>query len=171
MKPGSILLVGAALLVLAVAAFVARDATGGTDDPRPISCGRSSTADGRSPEPASRSSGRSHVFVIVLENREYPEVIGNPEARYINCLARRYTVATRYFAITHPSLPNYLAMIGGSTFAIGRNCTECSAAALLPRRAAWAICEETQPVRLFPGAGHEPGKLPQHGARGPAVGL
>jgi hypothetical protein len=72
-------------------------------------------------------AGKSRVFVVLLENREYGEVVGNPEAPFLNGLARRGTLATRYYAVAHPSLPNYLALLGGSTFGIYRNCTECSA--------------------------------------------
>ncbi len=36
-------------------------------------------------------------------------------------------VATHYYAISHPSLPNYLAIIGGSTFGIRSDCTSCRA--------------------------------------------
>jgi phosphatidylinositol-3-phosphatase len=78
--------------------------------------------------PAAATSPKpSHVVLIVLENREYGEAIGNPEAPYLNHLARRGALATNYFGITHPSLPNYLALLGGSTFGIAENCTECVA--------------------------------------------
>jgi phosphatidylinositol-3-phosphatase len=65
------------------------------------------------------------VAVLVLENRSYDEVIGNPEAPYLNGLARRYALATSYYAIGHPSLPNYIALIGGSTFEIRGDCNGC----------------------------------------------
>jgi phosphatidylinositol-3-phosphatase len=67
----------------------------------------------------------SRVAVLVLENRSYDEVIGNAEAPYLNALARRYALATNYYAIGHPSLPNYIALIGGSTFEIHRDCNGC----------------------------------------------
>ncbi len=73
----------------------------------------------------SRSAAQSHVFLIVLENREAEEVIGNPQAPYLNRLAHRGVLATRYHGITHPSLPNYLALLGGSTFGIAENCLDC----------------------------------------------
>jgi acid phosphatase len=67
----------------------------------------------------------SHIFEIVLENKEYSSIIGNPSAPYLNSLAQQYGLATNYYAIAHPSLPNYIALIGGSTFGIKSNCTTC----------------------------------------------
>jgi acid phosphatase len=67
----------------------------------------------------------SHVFVIVMENREYGTIIGNPAAPYTNSLARSYALATNYFAVSHPSLPNYLALAAGDTFGITSDCTAC----------------------------------------------
>ena len=46
----------------------------------------------------------------------------------MNRLANRYVLATRFFAVSHPSLPNYLALIGGSTFGISSDCTTCGVA-------------------------------------------
>jgi hypothetical protein len=57
-----------------------------------------------------------HLWLFVFENHSYDSIIGNPAAPYLNSLAARHGIATQMFAITHPSLPNYLAMIGGSTF-------------------------------------------------------
>jgi len=67
----------------------------------------------------------SHVFVIVMENHEYGSVIGSPAAPYINRLAASYGLATNYYAASHPSLPNYLALTAGGTFGIASDCTTC----------------------------------------------
>ena len=76
--------------------------------------------------PASPPFARpSRIAVLVLENRSYDEVVGNPAAPYLNGLARRYALATSYYAIGHPSLPNYIALLGGSTFEIRRDCNGC----------------------------------------------
>src|SRR5512141_2186044 len=66
-----------------------------------------------------------HIFVIVLENHSYSEIIGNSAAPYLNSLANQYGLATQYHAIGHPSLPNYLALSGGSTFRITTDCNTC----------------------------------------------
>jgi phosphatidylinositol-3-phosphatase len=65
------------------------------------------------------------VAVLVLENRSYEQVIGNPSAPFINRLARRYALATNYFAVGHRSLPNYIALTGGDLNGINDNCTSC----------------------------------------------
>jgi hypothetical protein len=80
-----------------------------------------------SPPSALATAPRSHVFLIVLENHEYGEVAGNPDAPYLNRLAEHGALATSYYAIAHPSLPNYLALLGGSTFGIGEDCSGCEA--------------------------------------------
>jgi hypothetical protein len=67
----------------------------------------------------------SHIFTIVMENEESSSVVGNPAAPYINGLANRYGLATNYYAVSHPSLPNYLALTAGSTFGISSDCTTC----------------------------------------------
>jgi hypothetical protein len=67
----------------------------------------------------------SHIFTIVLENKEYTTIIGKSYAPYLNSLVSSYGVATQYYAIGHPSLPNYMALTGGSTFAITSDCTTC----------------------------------------------
>jgi phosphatidylinositol-3-phosphatase len=53
--------------------------------------------------------------VIVMENRSYDSVIGFP---YIHSVSSTSTVLTDYHASGHPSLPNYLALTSGSTWAI-----------------------------------------------------
>ena len=63
-----------------------------------------------------------------MENKEAGEVLGSRSAPYLNGLARRYATATAFYGIRHPSLPNYLALTGGSTFGIKSDCTSCHAA-------------------------------------------
>ena len=61
-----------------------------------------------------------------------------PSTPVINALARHGARAHRMYAITHPSLPNYLALTGGSTFGIDSDCTVCSVGATEHRRSARA---------------------------------
>ena len=67
----------------------------------------------------------SHIFVIIMENREFGEVVNPSQAPFITKLARDYAVANPYYAVTHPSLPNYIALTGGDTFGITDDCTDC----------------------------------------------
>ncbi len=69
-------------------------------------CGHSMAADYR------------HVLWIWMENESYGAVIGAPDAPYQTALATECGLAANYSAISHPSLPNYLAATGGSTFGI-----------------------------------------------------
>jgi hypothetical protein len=64
-----------------------------------------------------------HIFYIMMENHGYAEIIGNDaDAPFINSLARQHNVATRYYGVTHPSLPNYLAAISGDYQGIFDDC-------------------------------------------------
>ena len=60
-----------------------------------------------------------------MENEESTGIMGNNAAAYINALATGHGLATQYFAVSHPSLPNYLALTAGSTFGIASDCTGC----------------------------------------------
>jgi phosphatidylinositol-3-phosphatase len=56
-----------------------------------------------------------HVVWIFLENTDYRNVIGNPQAPYVNKLASHCRLATNYHGLTHPSLPNYIGATSGHT--------------------------------------------------------
>ena len=59
-----------------------------------------------------------HVFVIMMENTGYNALIGNPNAPWINEAAGKYGLATKYFGVSHPSQPNYIAATSGSTHGV-----------------------------------------------------
>jgi hypothetical protein len=66
----------------------------------------------------STSATINHVIIIVLENTPYSKVYGSSNAPYMTSIADKYSLLTNYYAIAHPSLPNYITMIAGSTFGI-----------------------------------------------------
>ena len=66
-----------------------------------------------------------HIAIIMFENKEFGSVVGNSLMPTFNGLAREYTLLTQYYAIQHPSLPNYIALMGGDTFGIDQNCNDC----------------------------------------------
>lgn len=80
----------------------------------------SAAVDAAAPVPAFK-----HMFVIVLENRSYDQVISSHSGRYLSTLADQYGLATQYYGVARPSLPNYMALTGGDTFGITHNCTDC----------------------------------------------
>jgi len=111
--------------------------------------------------PAHLRSGRpAHIAVIVMENEEYRDILGSSRTPYINALARRSASATQSYAIRHPSLPNYLALTGGSTYGIADDCTGCSvpgagiAGQLASKNISWKAYMEDLPQACFQGAGH-----------------
>jgi hypothetical protein len=66
------------------------------------------------------------VFVVVMENRPENEVWGTSSTPYTTDLVNANARAADYYAITHPSLPNYLDLYGGSDYGITTNCDPSS---------------------------------------------
>ena len=66
-----------------------------------------------------------HVVVLVFENKDEQQVVGSRSAPTFNAMARRYVRFTQYRGISHPSLPNYLALVSGDTQDIKSDCTTC----------------------------------------------
>ena len=75
--------------------------------------------------PASpRAAAVPHIMVIVEENRGYAATLGACAADpYLCSLAAAYASLNSWYAISHPSAPNYLALDSGSTQGIGSDCT------------------------------------------------
>jgi hypothetical protein len=61
-----------------------------------------------------------HVFVIMMENHTYEQVVGNPTFPFLNGLinGNRVNLGTSYHGVGHPSLTNYLEIVGGSNFGV-----------------------------------------------------
>ncbi|HEX9056039.1 MAG TPA: alkaline phosphatase family protein [Ktedonobacterales bacterium] len=97
-----------ACLVLVASLLVAACVPGHSED-----AGRTAPP---GPAPTATSPGVpfTHVFVIVMENEEATAIYGSASAPYINQLAAQYAVAAQYYAVTHPSLPNYISLVAGS---------------------------------------------------------
>jgi phospholipase C len=73
-----------------------------------------------------KAAAPARIIVVVEENHSANQILGNPAAPFINQLASRGTLLRNYFAVTHPSLPNYLAMTSGSTQGISNDCPRCT---------------------------------------------
>lgn len=98
-----------------------------------------------------------HIVLIIFENKGFETVIGNPLLPKFNELAQEYTLLTEYYAVRHPSLPNYLALIGGDTFSISTDCIDCFIdAPSLPELIeesgrTWKTYQEDMPEACFVG--------------------
>ena len=93
-----------------------------------------------------------------MENRDFSHVLGSSDAPYINRLAAGGAVAVQSYAVSHPSLPNYLALLGGSTFGMTSDCTDCSVSApnlasqLTAAGIGWRAYMEDMPGPCYAGA-------------------
>jgi phosphatidylinositol-3-phosphatase len=99
------------------------------------------------------------VVVVVFENKEFEQVVGNADAPTFGSLARRYALLANYRGVARPSLPNYLAFVSGSTQGITSDCTSCRVSApnladTLERAGkTWKTYTEGLPRAGFTGAG------------------
>jgi phosphatidylinositol-3-phosphatase len=138
-----------------------------TSAPVPVPVGHSQASsapsDGASGSP-SASTAPVHIVEIVLENQEYPNVIGPGRAPFLNSLALHNVLLTNAFAVSHPSLPNYLALTSGSSFGITSDCTSCYFAGpnivdqLVAHHMSWKAYMQGLPSPCFEG--DEAGALP-----------
>ena len=86
--------------------------------------GTQSTAGAQSTVGSSAAAGPGHpgkILVIMEENHSLQQIFpsGMP---YLWSLAQRYAYATDWTDVSHPSLPNYLAIFGGSDFNNPQDC-------------------------------------------------
>ena len=98
-----------------------------------------------------------HVVVVVFENKEFASVMGSTNAPTFNTMAERYATIAEYYGVSHPSLPNYLALVSGSTHGIHTDCTTCVvsgknlADTLEHARKTWKLYAEGLPRAAFTG--------------------
>jgi acid phosphatase len=62
-----------------------------------------------------------HVLVVVMENKDPGEILGNRAAPYLTALAGAGATFSDAHAEAHPSQPNYLALFSGSTQGVTDN--------------------------------------------------
>lgn len=92
-----------------------------------------------------------HVWFIMMENHATAEILGNTaDAPYINQLANQYGVATQYFGVTHPSLPNYLAAFSGDFQGIWDDCKAGPTSVCAPEEFVPNSGDATSAVSLTP---------------------
>ena len=159
----------AAVLLVTAAACSERS----TFTPGPPSIGPPNAAPSpKRPATASKRSTSSDdheepLVVIFMENHERSQVVGSSSAPFQNSMRRHGRDYTNYFAITHPSLPNYLAFASGSTN--GKTTDDIAAGQLAggptlwdqlsAAKIDWAVYQQDMPSPCFGGgsAGPAPG--------------
>ena len=82
-----------------------------------VACSISAAHAGEGPVPGGVPQ-LDHVFVIMMENHGFSQIIDNPNAPFTNSYALFANLGTNYYAIAHPSLSNYLEVVGGSNFGV-----------------------------------------------------
>ncbi|MHB1501506.1 MAG: alkaline phosphatase family protein [Candidatus Dormibacteria bacterium] len=71
-------------------------------------------ADQSSPEHNVGVPHLKHIFVIMMENHSYADLMYENDTPYIHYLARTYGLATQYYGATHPTVPNRVGFWSGA---------------------------------------------------------
>ena len=123
-----------------------------------LACGHSSFE--QKPAPAGAPTF-DHVVLVVEENHNFSEVIGNSSMPYTNSLASKYGLATQYYANAHPSMPNYLMLTTGQIESISDDFTgpvddDNVVRELVKAGKTWKAYEESIPSKGYLGADAPP---------------
>jgi len=121
-------------------------------------CGGGSSNSPSNPSPDIRPTPQSaHVFILVGENQQYSDIIGNSLLPYLNGLATSNALATNYFANAHNSLLDYFMLTTGQTIATDDNYTGTVTdnnvvRALSAAGKTWRVYAESLPSTGYTGA-------------------
>jgi phospholipase C len=136
-----------AAAVLATSAAIAGPAAVATTARAAGPCGTTTTA-----------PTYKHVIWIWMENHSYSDIIGSPQAPYINSVAGECGLSTNYYNLSHPSLPNYVGATSGlavsSLTPFDPDCNptkKCStpAASIFGQGETWKAYEESMPSNCY----------------------
>lgn len=64
---------------------------------------------------SNQSKAPDHIVIVIEENHSYDQIVGSPDAPYINSLIDDGLLFTDSHGVMHPSQPNYIAIFSGST--------------------------------------------------------
>lgn len=98
-----------------------------------------------------------HVYLVMFENRECHEIVGAPDAPFMNALATQGAVATNTYDVAEDSQPNYLALTSGDThFVTNNHSRDVDAPSIFDQLEAssqsWRVFAEHVPPDCFKGA-------------------
>ncbi|MGC2696994.1 MAG: alkaline phosphatase family protein [Candidatus Angelobacter sp.] len=132
--------------------------TAGLTTPTPTPTPTSTPGATPTPTPAAIPAA-DHVFVIVLENHAFAQVIGSPSMPYLNSLATQHALATNYFANTHPSIGNYFMLTTGNIETNDDTFTGTVSSDSIPRAFATAGKTWKAYMESLPSAGYTGGDV------------
>ncbi len=86
-----------------------------------LTVGNTSLTPAQLKPPTSTVGQIDHVQLIYMENKGVGNIIGSPNAPFINSLINSQDYVSNYYALGHPSDPNYFRIMGGSDFGLAYN--------------------------------------------------
>lgn len=125
-------------------------------------CGAGKSSNGNNnPTPIASSAQAGTVFVIVMENKNYADVVGSTAMKYFNSLIPQGGLATNYYADLHPSIGNYFIMTAGFTGVVDDNFSGVITADNLARQLVavgktWKVYAESLPAQGYLGGDQMP---------------
>jgi acid phosphatase len=105
--------------------------------------------------------GAGHVYIVLLENSSYSQALGASSMPWLKSLGQQYTVATNYYANTHPSIGNYFMLTTGQIIANNDGYSQTVTADNLVRRflsagVTWKAYAESLPYPGYVGGDKYP---------------
>ncbi len=55
-----------------------------------------------------------HIVIVIEENKGFSDIINSPKASYLNSLVTQGASLTSFYALHHPSQPNYMELFSGA---------------------------------------------------------
>ena len=113
------------------------------------------------PAPITSSTQTGTVFVIVMENKNYADVVGSTAMTYFNSLIPQGALATNYYANLHPSIGNYFIMTAGYPLVVDDSFSGVITADNLARQLVsvgktWKVYAESLPAQGYLGGDQMP---------------
>ena len=125
------------------------------------SCGSSASGPApttSSPSPGPQAAAGTKIYLMVLENHDYSQIIGNPRLPFLNSLINTRATADSYYANTHPSIGNYFMLTTGQIITNDDSYNGTVSADNLVRELnaagkSWRVYAQSLPSAGFLGAG------------------
>ena len=126
----------------------------------PLTAASASAATSTAPvAPAASASSSAKLIVVYLENHSRDQIVGNPNAPYLNSLWTSSSAEqfTQFYGVKHGSFNNYAAFAAGEALASGASkAGEFSNTTVWDQLATagvgWAVYEESVPTACYKGA-------------------